>query len=215
MKLLLADQQDIAKAGIRHFVTAIDASIEIEEANSKNELIERISRTNDALVVLDYTNMDFATAEDVLIVQERYPNTHWMLFSTELSESFLRKMLLTNVRTSVVMKDCKKDEIDFALRSMIHKERYICHYVSNLLLNVSQKKREEDNVPLTPTEKMVLKEIAMGKTTKEIAAEKCLSFHTVNTHRKNIFRKLEVNNVHEAIKYAMRAGIVDMAEYYI
>ena len=50
---------------------------------------------------------------------------------------------------------------------------------------------------------------------KEIAAEKNLSFHTINSHRKNIFRKLGVNNVHEATKYAMRAGIVDLAEYYI
>ena len=61
----------------------------------------------------------------------------------------------------------------------------------------------------------ILKEIALDKTTKEIAAEKNLSFHTINSHRKNIFRKLGVNNVHEATKYAMRAGIVDLAEYYI
>ena len=73
---------------------------------------------------------------------------------------------------------------------------------------------QEDRL-LTPTEKIILKEIALGKTTKEIAAEKNLSFHTINSHRKNIFRKLGVNNVHEAIKYAMRAGIVDLAEYYI
>ena len=62
---------------------------------------------------------------------------------------------------------------------------------------------------------LILKEIATGKTTKEIAADKCLSFHTVNTHRKNIFRKLNVNNVHEAIKVAIRSGLVDIAEYYI
>jgi DNA-binding NarL/FixJ family response regulator len=61
----------------------------------------------------------------------------------------------------------------------------------------------------------VLHEIARGKTTKEIAFEQHLSFHTINTHRKNIFSKLEVNNVHEAIKYAIRAGIIDLTEYYI
>ena len=52
-------------------------------------------------------------------------------------------------------------------------------------------------------------------TTKEIAQKRFSSFHTVNTHRKNIFRKLAVNNVHEAIKFALRAGLVDSAEYYI
>jgi DNA-binding NarL/FixJ family response regulator len=68
---------------------------------------------------------------------------------------------------------------------------------------------------LTTSERLVLHEIARGKTTKEIAFEQNLSFHTINTHRKNIFRKLEVNNVHEAIKYALRAGIIDSSEYYI
>jgi len=52
-------------------------------------------------------------------------------------------------------------------------------------------------------------------TTKEIAEKRFSSFHTINTHRKNIFRKLGVNNVHEATKYALRAGLVDSAEYYI
>ena len=78
--------------------------------------------------------------------------------------------------------------------------------------SISEKEIEQ---LLTQTEKNILKEIALGKTTKEIAAEKNLSFHTINSHRKNIFRKLGVNNVHEATKYAMRAGIVDLAEYYI
>ena len=83
-----------------------------------------------------------------------------------------------------------------------------------------QLRREEagagtDREQLTKTELQILKEIALGKTTKEIALEKFVSFHTVNTHRKNIFRKLWVNNVHDAVKYALRAGIVDLMEYYI
>lgn len=70
-------------------------------------------------------------------------------------------------------------------------------------------------VNLTKTETEILKDIALGMTTKEIAEKRFSSFHTVNTHRKNIFRKLGVNNVHEATKYALRAGLVDSAEYYI
>jgi DNA-binding NarL/FixJ family response regulator len=95
--------------------------------------------------------------------------------------------------------------------------RYICNYVSNILLDVSKRngdiKRQENK--LTITEQEILREIALGKTTKEIAAQRFVSSHTIMTHRKNIFRKLSVNNIHEATKYAMRAGIVDMAEYYI
>ena len=59
------------------------------------------------------------------------------------------------------------------------------------------------------------KAIAEGKTTKEIAAERYSSIHTINTHRKNIFRKLGVNTAYEAVKYAFRAGLVDTSEFYI
>ena len=78
-----------------------------------------------------------------------------------------------------------------------------------------QEQRSEEQTRLTKTEIEILKDIAMGMTTKEIAEKRISSFHTVNTHRKNIFRKLEVNNVHEATKYALRAGLIDSAEYYI
>jgi DNA-binding NarL/FixJ family response regulator len=68
---------------------------------------------------------------------------------------------------------------------------------------------------LTVMEKAILHEMALSKTTKEIAWDKHLSFHTVNTHRRNIFRKLGINNMHEAIKYALQSGIIDTTEYYI
>jgi DNA-binding NarL/FixJ family response regulator len=61
----------------------------------------------------------------------------------------------------------------------------------------------------------ILRMIARGMTVKEIAAERVSSIHTIVTHKKNIFRKLEVNNVHEATKYALRAGLVEMVEYYL
>ena len=118
------------------------------------------------------------------------------------------------------MKDNSKEEILTALQCASRKERFICNHVSNLLLSINNNTSStthpaiKDDL-LTPAERNILKEIALGKTTKEIAAERNLSFHTINSHRKNIFRKLGVNNAHEATKYAMKAGIVDLVEYYI
>ena len=215
MRLLLADLQDITRAGIRYFATSISKDLVISEVRNKKDLIKELQEDESAVVVLDHTNFDFEDAEEILIVLERFPESYWMLFSTDLNEQFLRKMVLSSQRTSVLMKDSNQDEIEFALRILFKRERYICHYVSNLLLNATLKPKAETKSPLTPSEQLVLKGIAQGKTTKEIASERNLSFHTINTHRKNIFRKLEVNNVHEAIRYAMRAGIIDMAEYYI
>ena len=112
------------------------------------------------------------------------------------------------------MKECTKEEIEAALQYTIRSERFICNRITNLLLSKKTTAEKQEKV-LTGTEQEILKLIALGKTTKEIASERISSMHTIITHRKNIFRKLAVNNVHEATKYALRAGIIDSAEYYI
>ena len=80
---------------------------------------------------------------------------------------------------------------------------------------INQQQEEEKPDILTHTETEIVRAIALGKSTKEIAVERFSSVHTVNTHRKNIFRKLGVNTAHEVIKYALRAGLVDPSEFYI
>lgn len=89
--------------------------------------------------------------------------------------------------------------------------------VSQRAMEVIISGREEEEKPdlLTATETEIVKAIAQGKTTKEIAAERFSSIHTVTTHRKNIFRKLGVNTAHEVVKYAIRSGLVDTSEFYI
>ena len=168
------------------------------------------------MVILDYTLFDFESVNELLILQSRFEQVDWILFSDELSDEFLRSLLYNTRSFSVLMKDSTKEEIGTAIKEAYRGFRYICSHVSNLLLD-SNKNVQSINARqvLTITEQEILKEMALGKTTKEIAAHRNVSAHTIMTHRKNIFRKIEVNNVHEATKYAMRSGIVDMAEYYI
>ena len=212
-EFIIADNQDITKAGILFLLGGLKEVGNISESDNRMELIKELRTSPEAVVILDYTLFDFAGADELLILNERFPKVNWILFSDELSEEFVKRILYSSQQFSIVMKDSSKEEIASALQYAMHKERFICNHVSNMLIG-KQHSVPVENI-LTNTEKIILKEIALGKTTKEIAAERNLSFHTVNSHRKNIFRKLEVNNVHEATKYAMRAGIVDLAEYYI
>ena len=217
-EFIIADNQDISKAGMMFLLSKQKDVATLLEADNKAELIQQLRLYPQAVVVLDYTLFDFAGADELIVLQERFKEADWILFSDELSLNFLRQVLFSSMAFGVVMKDNSKEEIMTAIQCAGRKQRYICNHVSNLLLSGAASPvagtMTEDHL-LTQTEKNILKEIALGKTTKEIAAEKNLSFHTINSHRKNIFRKLGVNNVHEATKYAMRAGIVDLAEYYI
>jgi DNA-binding NarL/FixJ family response regulator len=210
---ILADNQDITREGIRSLLQQTHPDAPIREANSRNSLLQELKAYPDAVVVIDYTLFDFSGAEDMKNIRQGHRNSSWILFSDELGEHFLRYVLLSDASFSIVMKNSSKLEILATLEHVSLNESYICDSAKQILDDDMPEVSVPDN--LTASEKQILHEIALGKTTKEIAFEKNLSFHTVNTHRKNIFRKLGVNNVHEAIRYAMRAGITDLTDYYI
>ena len=209
---LLADNQFVTRCGISALLTdmGVDTILRVE---TTKELQGKLNDYPDAIVVLDYTLFDFLSMYQMLNLKSSAKKSAWLLFSDELSEHFLRYVLITEPTINIVMKHDSQNEIMTALYNTINYIPYICDSVKNVLND--KPATDITLVKLSASEKMVLHEIAKGKTTKEIAYEKNLSFHTVNSHRKNIFRKLEVNNVHEAIKYAVRAGIYDVAEYYI
>ena len=214
--VILADNQDISIAGWYYLFQGIADGQVIAEATDKKDLISLLVSYPNTLVILDYTLFDFESVNELVILQARFENADWILFSDELSDEFMRTLLYNTQSFSVLMKDSSKDEILSALKEALKGNRFICNHVSNILLDNRRNIQNQGfkNL-LTATEQEILKEMALGKTTKEIASKRHVSVHTIMTHRKNIFRKIEVNNVHEATKYAMRAGIVDMAEYYI
>lgn len=187
---------------------------EWQTATDKAGLIALLRQQSAATVIIDYTLFDFDSVDEMLILSERFPQSHWMLFSEDLSADFLRQVLSSSSRFSVIMKDSAMGEIREALGYLLSGRRFISQHAANILLQSAPHEAEETDV-LTKTEKEILIDIAHGLTTKEIAEKRFSSFHTINTHRKNIFRKLGVNNMREATKYALRAGLVDAAEYYI
>jgi DNA-binding NarL/FixJ family response regulator len=215
-KIIIADNQDISSAGWHFLLQSFSEITDRIEASEKKELITLLSQFPDALIILDYTLFDFESVNELLILQVRFEKADWILFSDELSDDFLRTLLYNTHSFSILLKDSSKNEILNALKEAIKGVRYICNHVSNILINnIKTNQNLNAKQILTSTEQEILKDMALGKTTKEIAVKRFVSVHTIMTHRKNIFRKIEVNNVHEATKYAMRAGIVDMAEYYI
>lgn len=187
--------------------------MEWKYTEDKAELMLALKDNDDTVVVLDYTSFDINDADELLILQQRFSHTRWLLFSEDLSADFVRVLIASSMQFSILLKESPMSEIKEAMKFCIRGNRNICQRMTEVLLAPAHDVEEKIN--LTKTETEILKDIALGMTTKEIAEKRFSSFHTVNTHRKNIFRKLNVNNVHEATKYALRAGLVDTAEYYI
>lgn len=212
MNIILADNQDITRAGLLYVFEQIGVE-NVVTATDKAALLDKLRDNPCSVVILDYTLFDFSGDSELLILGERFKNAFLVLFSEELSLDFVRRMVGTSLSVSVLLKESPLSEITDCLKQALAHKRYICQRMLEMMLVPAN--TLESKVPLTKTETEILRDIALGMTTKEIAEKRFSSFHTVNTHRKNIFRKIEVNNVHEATKYAIKSGLVDTADYYI
>lgn len=215
MNIIVADNQDITRAGWIFILQSLKMDENLTEAENKKELILALGENPDSMVIVDYSLFDFESIQDLNNLHERYKNSSWIICSNELSEDFIRQIVYSPYNYSVILKDSSIDEIRMCLKQLAKGGRYISNSISNAMLESSRNTQTVEKGILTHTETEILKDIAMGHSTKDIASNRHISIHTVMTHRKNIFRKLEVNNVLEATKYAMRAGIVDLSEYYI
>jgi len=109
-----------------------------------------------------------------------------------------------------------KEELFEALEATLKAKKYFSNELLDLLFESTEKKNQADESgQLTISEIEIVRLIADGLTTKEIASRKFISFHTVISHRKNIFRKLGVTSISELIMYSIKAGWINTIEYHI
>ncbi len=210
---ILADNQELTRFALNRIILD-DTRNKVLKVTDKTGLLESLKEHENATVILDYTLFDFVDVEQLLIVSSRFALSQWILVSEELTTSFLRRVIYASHQFSIVFKDSPVSEIREALKSASHLNRYISQRALENIISDEQDETPSYGV-LTATEVEIVKSIALGKTTKEIATERFSSIHTISTHRKNIFRKLGVNTAHEIVKYALRAGLVDSTEFYI
>ena len=209
---IIADNQELTGFALQSLLKR-DENNAVYRAVDREGLIQLLKEHEDSVVFLDYTLFDFTDEDLLLIVAERFSLSEWILISDDLTPQFIRRVVYSSHQFSVVFKDGPISEIREALQAVNRHTRYLSQRALEFF--ITQQQEEEKPDILTATETEIVKAIAQGKTTKEIAAERFSSIHTVTTHRKNIFRKLGINTAHEAVKYALRAGLIDPSEFYI
>ena len=210
---IIADNQELTRFALESLLKNDEENV-VYRAFDKARLVELLKEHESAVVLLDYTLFDFADEDQLLIIAERFNLSDWILISDELTPQFLRRVVYSSHQFSVVYKDGPLSEVREALSAVNRHTRYLSQRALETIITQQQQEEETPSV-LTTTEMEIVKGIALGKTTKEIAAERFSSIHTITTHRKNIFRKLGINTAHEAVKYALRAGLIDPSEFYI
>ena len=109
-EFIIADNQDISKAGMMFLLSKQKEVSLLLEADNKAELIQQLRLYPQAVIILDYTLFNFAGADELIVLQERFKEADWILFSDELSLNFLRQVLFSSMAFGIVMKDNSKEE---------------------------------------------------------------------------------------------------------
>jgi len=145
----------------------------------------------------------------------QFPLLKWLVLTDILSKNEFDEFIQAGIR-NILYKNTGKQELLAAMEAAIQGKKYFSDEVLDLALgSIEKKAMAESSAILTSSEIDIVRMIANGLTTKEIASKRNISYHTVNTHRKNIFRKMEVSNSSELILRAIKSGWIDNIEYFI
>jgi DNA-binding NarL/FixJ family response regulator len=195
---IIADNQELTRYALESLLRQ-DEDNSVHKAYDKAGLVELLKEHENAVVLLDYTLFDFTDEDQLLIIAERFSLSQWILISDDLTPQFLRRVIYSSHQFSIVYKDGSLKDIRDALDAVSRHGRHISQRALETII-IQQQEEEERPSVLTTTEMEIVKAIAQGKSTKEIANERFSSIHTITTHRKSIFRKLDINTAHEAVK---------------
>jgi DNA-binding NarL/FixJ family response regulator len=182
---------------------------------SQHELYKLLAVSNCNLLITDIGLIEYDGISDLQNLKQQFPKMSILILTNSITKAEFTDLTKIGIK-NIIYKTADRDEIFAAIDSAIKGKKYYAEEILDMILEQGESKSVlEEPTHLTSSEIEIVRLIAGGMTTKEIAEKKCISFHTVNTHRKNIFRKLSVSNASELIMHAIRAGWIDNIEYFI
>jgi len=213
--ILLADTQNLYCTGVKHILQGnIDFCI-IDVAKSRDAIYQQTALNKPDILIIDFDTISDFKTEEFTTLKNKFPELKIAVLTANRNKETVYKILKQGI-IHYVSKDCDADEFLNALNAIAGNEKYFCGFVLETLLNKKVWNAVDDNqFHLTNKEIEIIKLLTQGKTTKDIAKELFISYHTVNTHRKNILAKLQLKNTSELVMYAVKHGIVETIEYYI
>lgn len=213
--LVIADSQYLVVEALKSLIASDGRFFLAGVAGTQSDLYKILENTRSGLLITDIANIDYDGIDDLKSIRQNYPQISVLILTNTISKAEFTGLTKSGIR-NIIYKTADKDEIFSAIEATLKGRKFYSDEVLDMALELSENKYTHDDPKhLTPSEIEIVKLIADGLTTKEIAAKRNISYHTVNTHRKNIFRKVEVSNTSELIIHAIKAGWINNIEYYI
>ncbi|HEY9124603.1 MAG TPA: response regulator transcription factor [Bacteroidales bacterium] len=215
IQVIIADSQQLIVEGLVSIIYNED-KFEVKGIAEDIAYVHQLICPEDkGVVITDHQMAGIDNIEDLSRLKSKCPDIKILILTNSISRDEINVLNSIGI-SNILLKTTDKDDFLQALEATYKGKKYYSSELMETILGESKSKgKQKVKANLTKAEIEIVRQIAEGLTTKEIADKKNISFHTVMTHRKNIFRKLEINSSSELIMYAMKNGLIDSIEYYI
>jgi DNA-binding NarL/FixJ family response regulator len=213
--VLLVDDHALVRQGCRRILEQYEGITVVGEAESGEEALEKIEALKPAVVVLDLSLPGLGGVEVMEKIRRQFPKVKVIILSLHTHESYVYRAFTAGALAYVVKQGGAR-ELEGAIHAVCAGHVYVSPLVLRPVVDVYLKHAAKEvgveDYPLTNKEREVLLLLTQGLSSKEAAQHLHLSPQTVDVHRKNIMKKLDIHNMPGLVKWALRAKMISVEE---
>lgn len=212
IRLVVADDHKIVREGLRSLLEREPGIDVAAEADNGREAMKLAVELKPDVVLMDLSMPDMNGIEATRRIAEAPGGSRVLALSMHSDKRFVVEALAAGAK-GYLLKDCASEELVGAIRTVAAGETYLSPRIAGLIVSDYLDKGSASSAPstrLTTREREVLQLFAEGKSTKEVAFLLSVSVKTIETHRVQIMRKLNIRSLAELTKYAIREGITTL-----
>lgn len=213
IRILLADDHTIVREGIRSLLEDEDDMSVVGEANDGHTAIRLTHQLNPDVILMDIAMPLLNGLEATRRIKEDFPDVKVLILTMHENEEYIRRVLASGAM-GYILKDAAAHDLLGAIRTVHKGEMILSPAVTRLViedyLRWGDLQPENNSTGLSPREREVLQLIAEGYTNKQISDILTISIKTVQTHRMNLMKKLDLHDRGDLIKYAIQKKIIEI-----
>jgi DNA-binding NarL/FixJ family response regulator len=210
IRIVLADDHALVRAGLRSLLEQVDDVTVVGEASDGLEALRAVEDLAPDVVVADVAMPGLNGIELIERLARERPGARVLIVSAHANEEYVLRAVRAG-GAGYVLKDASPAELERAVRTIAAGDKYLSPAISGHVISAYLERVTEDEAPgprLSPRQRQVLQMIAQGRSTKEIAGILSLSVKTIETHRAQIMERLDIHDVAGLVRYAIRIGLI-------
>jgi len=211
IRVLLADDHDLVRAGFRSLVQSFKGVEVVGEAGDGRAAIRQVEVHRPHVVLMDIMMPGLNGLEATSRIAKEFPKVRVIILSMNAAEEYVLKAMRMGA-AGYLLKDGNPAELEQAIRAVARGETFLSSKVSqHVVSGYVQRVTSPGDITekLTPRQREILQLIAEGNTTKEIAKKLDISVKTVETHRMQLMERLDIHDIAGLVRYALRVGLIE------